>query len=87
MHWRRIINGSLVLQMHGSEVVVTSSFMVKAHSIKAAHVGTPFGVPSLGYPKIVTLIDHQVIRYYLSYIDRSQMAPAITYIRSIELIQ
>jgi hypothetical protein len=61
--------------------------MVEPHSIKAAHVGTPFGVPSLGYPKIVTLIDHQVIRYHLSYVDRFQMELAFTCIRSIELIQ
>ena len=65
MPWRRHIYGFLVLQMNEIQVVVTLSFMVKAHFIKAAHVGTPFGVPSLGYPKIVTLIDHQVIRYHL----------------------
>ena len=78
MHWRRHIYRFEVLKLHGSEVMMSTKFGVKVVSVQVAHVGTSFEVPSLGYLEIEILIDHQIITYHISHIDRFQMARAFT---------
>jgi hypothetical protein len=58
MHWKRHIYRFEVLNLHRSEVMMSTSFDVKVVSVKVAHVGTSFEVLCLGYPKIEALIDH-----------------------------
>jgi hypothetical protein len=39
------MHGLEVLNIHGSEVMMSTNFGVEADSVQVAHVGTPFGVP------------------------------------------
>ena len=59
MHWKRHIYRFEVLNLHRSEVMMSTSFDVKVVSVKVAHVGTSFEVPCLEYLVIETLIGHQ----------------------------
>ena len=78
MHWKRHIYRFEVLKLHRSEVMMSTRLGVKVVSVQVAHVGTSFEVPSLGYLEIEILIDHQIITYNISHIDRFQMARAFT---------